>query len=66
MPFINKQAKLGSHMSEKIVSEYDQEKTQSKTANNPESSWGRVRQQSRDTRETNKVKQPAKMIAKLE
>ena len=32
MLFINKQVKLGSHMSEKIVSEYDQEIPQSQTA----------------------------------
>ena len=37
----------------KIVSEYDQEITQSQTADNPVASRGRAAQPSRDTRETN-------------
>ena len=59
MLFINKQAKFGSHMSEKIVSEYGQEIPPSQTADKPMASLGRAGQQSRDTRKTNKVKQPA-------
>ena len=42
-----------------IVSEYDQEIPQSQTADNPKAPRGRVTQPSRDTRQTNKVKQPA-------
>ena len=42
----------------KIVREYDQEIPQSQTADKPVSSKGRAIQQSRDTRKTNKVKQP--------
>ena len=38
----------------KIISEYDQEKTQSQTAENPLASQGRAPQQSRDTQEDNK------------
>ena len=37
----------------KIVSEYDQEITQSQTADNPVASRGRAAQPSRDTRKTN-------------
>ena len=58
----------------KIVSEYDQEIPQSQTADNPVALQGRAAQPSRDTRKTNKAKQPAlssssspiKMIAILE
>ena len=42
-----------------IVSEYDQEKPQSQTADNHVASRGRATQPSRDTRKTNKAKQPA-------
>ena len=42
----------------KIVSEYDQEIPRSQTADKPVTSWGRTTQQSGDTRETNKAKQP--------
>ena len=42
-----------------IVSEYDQEIPQSQTADNPEAPRGRAAQPSRDTRKTNKAKQPA-------
>ena len=37
----------------KIVNEYDQEKPQSQTADNPMSPRGRAAQPSRDTRKTN-------------
>ena len=37
----------------KIVSEYDQEKRQSQTADNPVAPRGRTAQPSRDTRKTN-------------
>ena len=37
----------------KIVNEYDQEITQSQTADNPVAPQGRVAQPSRDTRKTN-------------
>ena len=37
----------------KLVSEYDQEKPQSQTADNPEAPRGRATQPPRDTRETN-------------
>ena len=50
-------------------SEYDQEIPQSKTAENYMAWWGRATQQSRDTRETNKVTSslfPFEMIATLE
>ena len=40
-------------MSSKIVSEYDQAKQQSQTADNPVAQRGRVAQPSRDTRKTN-------------
>ena len=62
----------------KIVSEYDQEIPQSQTEDKPIAPRGRATQPSRDTRKTNKAKQPAlslslslslfpiKMIAKLE
>ena len=43
----------------KIVSEYDQEISQSQTADKPMTSCGRATHQSRDTRKTNKAKQPA-------
>ena len=43
----------------KKVSEYNQEIPQSKTADKPVTSCGRATQQSRDTRKTNKAKQPA-------
>ena len=43
----------------KIVSENDQEIPQSQTADNPVAPRGRAAQPSRDTRKTNKVKQPA-------
>ena len=43
----------------KIVSEYDQEIPQSQTADNPSAPRGRATQSSRDTRKTNKAKQPA-------
>ena len=43
----------------KIVSEYDQEIIQSQIADKPVASLGRATQQSRDTRKTNKAKQPA-------
>ena len=43
----------------KIVSVYDPEIPQSQTADKPVASWGRATQQSRDTRKTNKAKQPA-------
>ena len=46
-------------MIKKIVSEYDQEIPQSLTADKPETSRGRVTQQSRGTRKTNKGKQSA-------
>ena len=42
----------------KIVSEYDQETPQSQTADNPVAPRGRAAQPSRDTRKTNKAKQP--------
>ena len=45
----------------KIVSEYDQEKTLSQTADKPMALWGRATQQSRDTRKTNKAKLICKM-----
>ena len=41
------------------TSEYDQEIPQSQTADKPEASRGRATQQSRDTGQTNKAKQPA-------
>ena len=41
------------------VSEYDQDKPQSQTADKPMALQGRVTQQSRDTRQINKAKQPA-------
>ena len=40
-------------------SKYDQEIPQSQTADNPKAPPGRATQPSRDTRETNKAKQPA-------
>ena len=40
-------------------SEYDQEIPQSQTADKPVATVGRATQQSRDTRKTNKAKQPA-------
>ena len=40
-------------------SEYDQEVPQSQTADNPVAPRGRAAQPSRDTRKTNKAKQPA-------
>ena len=43
----------------KIVSEYDQDIPQSKTADNPVAPRGRAAQPSRDTRKTNEAKQPA-------
>ena len=43
----------------KIINEYDQEIPQSQTADKAVASWGRATQQSRDTRKTNKAKQPA-------
>ena len=43
----------------KIVSGYDQEIPQSLTADNPMAPRGSVAQPSRDTRKTNKAKQPA-------
>ena len=43
----------------KIVSEYNQKIPQSQTADKPVASLGRATQQSRDTRNTNKAKQPA-------
>ena len=43
----------------KIVSEYDQEIPQSQTADNPLAPRGRAAQPSRDTRKTNRAKQPA-------
>ena len=43
----------------KKVSEYDQEIQQSQTADNPMAPRGRAAQPSRDTRKTNKAKQPA-------
>ena len=43
----------------KIVSENDQEIPQSQTADNPVAPRGRAAQPSRDTRKTNKAKQPA-------
>ena len=43
----------------KIVSEYDQEIPQTKTADNPMAPRGRATQPSRYTRKTNKAKQPA-------
>ena len=48
-----------SHIFDKKVSEYDQEITQSQTADKPMPSRGRATQQSRYTRKTNKAKQPA-------
>ena len=48
-----------SSATSKIVSEYDQEIPQSQTAGKPVASRGKATQQSRDTRKTNKVKQPA-------
>ena len=48
-----------SNVVRKIVSEYGQEITQSKTADNPMAPRGRATQQSRDTRKTNQAKQPA-------
>ena len=41
------------------TSEYYPEIPQSQTADKPVASWGRATQQSRDTRKTNKAKQPA-------
>ena len=41
------------------ISEYDQEIPQSQTADNPMAPLGRATQPSRDTRKTNKAKQPA-------
>ena len=43
----------------KLVSEYDQKIPQSQTAAKPQATWGRVTQQSRETRKTNKAKQRA-------
>ena len=43
----------------KIVSEYNQEIPQSQTADNRMAPRGRATQPSRDTRKTNKAKQPA-------
>ena len=43
----------------KIVNKYDQEIPQSQTADNPMAPRGRDAQPSRDTRKTNKAKQPA-------
>ena len=40
-------------------SEYDQEITQSQTADNPVAPRGRAAQPSRDTKKTNQAKQPA-------
>ena len=42
-----------SRLGIKIVSEYDQEITQSQTADNPVAPQGRAAQPSRDTRKTN-------------
>ena len=58
-------------MQSKIESEYDQEIPQSQTADNHMVPRERAAQPSRDTRKTNKAKQPAlcspiKMIAILE
>ena len=54
----------------KIVSEYGQEIPQSQTTDKPVASWGRVTQQSRDTRKQTKQSNnslfPIEMIAKLE
>ena len=47
------------HHPAKIVSEYDQEIPQSQTADNPVAPRGRAAQPPRDTRKTNKAKQPA-------
>ena len=47
------------HLLSQIVNEYDQEVPQSQTADKPMAPGGRATQQSRDTRETNKAKQPA-------
>ena len=41
-----------------ILSEYDLEIPQSQTADKPMTPWERVTQQSRETRKTNKAKQP--------
>ena len=46
-------------LSLKIVSEYDQEITQSQTADNPVAPWGKAAQPSLDTKKTNQEKQPA-------
>ena len=43
----------------KIVSKYDQEISQSQTADNPMAPRGRAAQPSRDIRKTNVAKQPA-------
>ena len=51
--------KKEEHNETKIVSEYDQEITQSQTADNPVAPRGRAAQPSRDTRKTNYAKQPA-------
>ena len=52
-----------------INSEYDREMSQSQTVDKPVALRGRATQQSRDTRKTNKAKQPAlfpiMMTAKL-
>ena len=46
----------------KIVSKYDPEIPHSQTADNPVASQGSVKQQSRDTKKTNKAKQPALLL----
>ena len=43
----------------KTVSEYDQEKVESQTADKPMTARGRATQPSLDTRKTNQAKQPA-------
>ena len=48
------------------VSEYDQEISQSQTADKPVAPRGRATQQSRNNKKTNKALFPIKMIAKLE
>ena len=56
---VNKMTDKHASVYSKIVSEDDQEIPQLQTADKPVASLGRTTQQSRDTRKTNKAKQPA-------
>ena len=56
--FWNNHGWKSSGLDAKAISEYAQEIPQSQIADKPVAPWGRVTQQSRDTRKTSKSKQP--------